>query len=345
DVEHKTLGEGNWKLKPQPVLKLMDRLDTTIKTKLEDLREVIHEGIITGDNTIFFVDDNTIKSKRLESGILKRVPKGRDVRKWKIIWNDRWLIYPQQTDGTPVTESEFKTAFPNAYHYLEVNKDELSNRRYYGKTVVQLFGCWYSLIHPKPENAFEGIKIVTPNLSKENNFALDKENYYFDHDTYSIILKDKSESFNKLVLGLLNSDLLEFYLKQISPYASGKYYRYMTGYLEKLPIKLPETEEEKRIAKQIVSKVDEILELNRKLSVDIDELLKREETEKLSYLASVSFSMRDDAKFERVEVKGDKIFVNSGDYVEIKDKRIRDFVIVYLNFVAEKLSKSKDVRG
>jgi len=345
DVEQKTLGEGNWKLKPQLVLKLMDKLDTATKTKLEDLRGVIHEGIITGDNAIFFVDERMIKSKGLESGILKRVPKGRDVRKWKIIWNDRWLIYPQHTDGTPLTESEFKTAFPNAYHYLEVNKDKLSNRRYYGKTVVQLFGCWYSLIHPKPESAFEVIKIVTPNLSKENNFALDKENYYFDHDTYSIILKDKSEPFNKFVLGLLNSDLLEFYLKQISPYASGKYYRYMTGYLEKIPIKLPETEEEKRIAEQIVNKVDEILELNRKLSVDIDELLKGEETEKLPYLASVSFSIRDDAIFERVEVKGDKIFVNSEDYIEIKDNKIRDFVVVYLNSVAEKLKKSKDVKG
>jgi len=138
---------------------------------------------------------------------------------------------------------------------------------------------------------------------------------------------------------------LEFYLKQISPYASGKYYRYMTGYLEKLPIKLPETEEEKRIADQIVNKVDEILELNRRLSIDIDELLKGQETEKLPYLASVSFSIRDDAKFERVEVKGDRVFISSEDYIEIKDKRIRDFVAVYLNSIAEKLRKSKDVKG
>jgi predicted house-cleaning noncanonical NTP pyrophosphatase (MazG superfamily) len=119
----------------------------------------------------------------------------------------------------------------------------------------------------------------------------------------------------------------------------------MTGYLEKLPIKLPETEKEKRIAKQIVNTVDEILDLNRKLGVDIDELLKGEETEKLPYLASVSFSIRDDAKFEREEVKGDRIFISSEDYIEIKDKRIRDFVAVYLNSIAEKLSKSKDAKG
>ena len=143
----------------------------------------------------------------------------------------------------------------------------------------------------------------------------------------------------------MNSKLAEFYFKTISPFLSGGYYRFIPQYFGEIPIKLPETEEEKRMAKQIVNKVDAILELNRKLSVDIDELLKREETEKLPYLASLSFSMRDDAEFERVEVKGDKIFVNSGDYVEIKDKKIRDFVVVYLNFVAEKLSKSKDVKG
>ncbi|NQE45831.1 hypothetical protein C5S31_07410 [ANME-1 cluster archaeon GoMg2] len=46
-----------------------------------------------------------------------------------------------------------------------------------------------------------------------------------------------------------------------------------------------------------------------------------------------------------MEVKGDRIFINSEDYIEIKDKKIRDFVVVYFNSIAEKLSKSKDVKG
>ncbi|MBI4170905.1 MAG: hypothetical protein HY514_04370, partial [Candidatus Aenigmarchaeota archaeon] len=170
-------------------------------------------------------------------------------------------------------------------------------------------------------------------------------NYYFDHDTYCILLKNKDESFYKYILGLLNSLLLEFYLKQISPYASGKYYRYMTSYLEQLPIKLPETPEEKKIAEQITKKVDEILELHKSGIIDIDAVLEGEETEKLYNLPKVAFSISDNAKFEKIKADDSKIFINSQDFIEIKDKKIRDFVEIYLNLNSEKLSKAKDVKN
>jgi len=197
---------------------------------------------------------------------------------------------------------------------------------------------------PRSFEQFENVKILTPDISTHNRFALDFEKIYSLNTSYVIDIDNFSLN-PKYLLGLLNSSTLEFFFKQISPFISGGYYRYINQYLEKLPIKLPETEEEKRIAEQIVNKVDEILELNRRLSIDIEELLKGEETEKLPYLASVSFSIRDDASFERVEVKGDKIFISSEDYIEIKDKKIRDFVAVYLNSVVEKFRKSKDVKG
>jgi hypothetical protein len=54
------------------------------------------------------------------------------------------------------------------------------------------------------------------------------------------------------IMGLLNSKLLEFYLKHISPYASGKYYRYMSIYLEQLPIKTTLSEEEIMLRGRII---------------------------------------------------------------------------------------------
>lgn len=117
-------------------------------------------------------------------------------------------------------------------------------------------------MHPKPKRDFEKRKIVTPNLSTENNFALDENNnFYLDHDCYGIILKNREDLDYIYILSLLNSKVLEFYIKQISPYASGKYFRYMTGYLEQLPIKLPETLEEKTIADEINRNVKGIFEM------------------------------------------------------------------------------------
>lgn len=345
EVAQDKLSDANWILKPENVLRLMKKLDNSINTKLSGITDTIHQGLITGDNSVFFINESIAKSERLEQSLLKKVPKGRTVRKYRIDWLNRWLIYPQKEDGSPYSESEFKNKYPNAYRYLHSFEEKLSKRKYYGKSVKQLHDSWFPLIHAKPKDAFETIKIVTPNLSKENNFALDKENYYFDHDTYCILLKNKDESFNKYILGLLNSLLLEFYLKQISPYASGKYYRYMTSYLEQLPIKLPETPEEKKIAEQIIKKVDEILELHKSGIVDIDAVLEGEETEKLYNLPKVAFSISDNAKFEKIKAYDSKIFINSQDFIEIRDKKIRDFVEVYLNSNSEKLVKAKDAKN
>lgn len=204
---------------------------------------------------------------------------------------------------------------------------------------------WFEIWNPRSYNWFNQPKIITPNLSTENNFAFDEDGVFLDHDCYGIILEDKKRENYLYILGLLNSHLLEFYLKQISPYASGKYYRYMTGYLEKLPIKLPETAEEKKLANQIIKKVDETLELHKSGIADIDAVLESEETEKLYNLPKVTFNIKDDAKFEEVKTGGDKIYINSRDFIEIKDKKIRDFVDVYLNSNSEKLSKSKDVKN
>jgi hypothetical protein len=173
----------------------------------------------------------------------------------------------------------------------------------------------------------------------------DEDGVFLDHDCYGIILKDKRRENYLYILGFLNSHLLDFFLKQISPYASGKYYRYMTGYLEKLPIKLPETSEEKKIADQIIKKVDEILELHKSRIVDIDSVLESEETEKLYNLPKIKFNINDDAKFEMVKVEGSKIFINLQDFIEIKEKKILDFIEIYFKSSKERLFKAPDVKN
>ncbi|MCK4735185.1 MAG: N-6 DNA methylase, partial [Methanophagales archaeon] len=340
DVEQKTLGEQQWKLMPLESIKILNKITVATNKTLKEVSERIYEGFITGANDVYFVTKNKAKSLGLESDILKPCPKGRNVKKWFFSCDNRCTLYPySKIDGRGKLILDLDSKYPNVMSYLKENERKLKDRY----CVKERGYEWYEYHDAANIAWFNQPKIITPNLSTGNNFAFDEEGVFLDHDCYGVILKDKNRNNYLYVLGLLNSHLLEFYLKQISPYASGKYYRYMTGYLEKLPIKRPETEEEKRIAEQIVKKVDEILELNRKLGIDMDDMLKDQETEKLYIPAS--FSIRDDARFEKIEAKANKIFINSEDYIEIKDKKIRDFVAVYLNSIAEKLSKSKDAKG
>ena len=250
-----------------------------IKTRgkpLVEMIEMIQEGLITGANGIYFVDENKAKELSPELEFMKPVPKGKDVRRYSIKWDKRYVIYTQNNDGTPISEIMIRKN-PKLYQYLEHNRAVLEKRTY----VIKSGKKWYEIWNPRNVESFEQTKIITPNLSRNNNFALDSNRFYLDHDCYGIILKDKKLSTYKYVLGLLNSKVLEFFLKQISPYASGKYYRYMTSYLEQLPICEPETEKEKRAAESVIEKVDEILKLKKKdensdtkkLEEQIDELV------------------------------------------------------------------------
>ncbi|MFH1773995.1 MAG: N-6 DNA methylase [Methanobacteriota archaeon] len=346
EVEQNKLGIEQWKLIPYNLTKIFNKIKSSSDRTLMDVSERIYEGFITGNNTVYFVTEEKVKQFRLERDLLKNVPKGRNVKRWHFFSNT-FVIYPHQDiEGKTEVITDLKSKYPNIWQYFKNNEETLQKRKYLMDAIKKSNRKeWFEIWNPRSYSWFKQPKIITPNLSTGNNFAFDEEGVFLDHDCYGIILKEKSRNSYLYVLGLLNSQLLEFYLKQISPYASGKYYRYMTGYLQKLPIKLPETAEEKKIANQIIKKVDEILELHKQGVIDIDAVLEGEETERLYNLPKVTFSIKDDAKFEGVKVEGSKIFINSEDFVEIKDKKILDFVGVYLNFSSEKLAKSKDVKG
>jgi len=346
DIEQDKLGKEQWKLIPEILLKVFNKIKASSDKTLSDVAELIYEGLITGNNKIYFVTSEKVKSLRLEKDVLKPVPKGRYVRRW-YFFTDQFVVYPHiDVNGKTEVIENLKSKYPNTWQYFKDNEAELKKRKYLMDAIKKgVRKEWFEIWNPRSYNWFNQLKIITPNLSTENNFAFDEDGVFLDHDCYGIILKDKRRNNYLYILGLLNSHVLEFYLKQISPYASGKYYRYMTGYLEKLPIKLPETQEEKKIAEQIIKKVNEILELHKSGVVNIDAVLEGGETEKLYNLPKITFNISDNARFEKVKVEGNKIFINSQDFVEIKDKKIREFIVVYLNYNKEKLIKAKDVKS
>ena len=89
---------------------------------------------------------------------------------------------------------------------------------------------------------------------------------------YGILLNGKYNTVDDYLyfLGLLNSSVLEFYIKHISQLFSGGYYAYGRQYLEKLPIKIPQTSEEEDIACEVVSTVERILKQHKE-AVELDE--------------------------------------------------------------------------
>ncbi|ODS37666.1 MAG: hypothetical protein A7315_13255 [Candidatus Altiarchaeales archaeon WOR_SM1_79] len=344
EIKQNKLAEDAWMFSNPMTLELCNKIEqVTNNFHLRDFARP-HRCLYTGLNEAFIVDENTIKQERLEDKLIKKVVGGKDIKKWKINWGGKFIIYPyQKINGKlkPVSLNEY----PNIKRHLEQFKEKLMTRWFIKKLKKEHGDAkWFEYADPRSFEQFESTKIITPDISTNNRFALDYENSYSLNTSYVIDLDNFSHD-PKYLLGLLNSSPLEFFFKQISPFISGGYYRYISQYLEKLPIKLPKTPEEKKKANQITKKVNEILELHKSEILNIDEILEGKETEKLCNLPQVTFSIKDDAKFVEVKPEGDKIYINSCDFIEIKDNKILDFVKVYLNSGEEKFAKSKDVRS
>jgi len=331
-----------WRMMPAKDQTIIDKIKKSSSRTLGEISEGVRVGVQTGANKFFILDEKTIKSYKLEHNILKKFLLGRDARRWRILWKGKYLIYPyekQDKEMNLIDENTMKNKYSNTYEYLKQYKEELT-KRWGIKT-------WYELPTFRNPEWFEQPKILTPGLSDKNNFVFDEVGYFFPKgggDIYGFTLKNGQRNDYLYLSGILNSNTIEYIIKHGSSIFSGKFYEYSTEYLEKLPIKLPETSDEKKLANQITKKVDEILELHKLGIVDIDAILEGEETEKICNLPKVAFSIKDDTQFDKIKVKDDQIYINSQDFIEVKDKKIREYVEIFLNCNSEKFSKLKDVK-
>ena len=67
------------------------------------------------------------------------------------------------------------------------------------------------------------------------------------------------------MLGVLNSRLLDWFVKRLTtPFHSG-WYAYNKQYIEQIPIKCPETAQERKFADQIIERVERIIEAKKQL--------------------------------------------------------------------------------
>jgi hypothetical protein len=144
---------------------------------------------------------------------------------------------------------------------MEENKGALKSRH---RPIKQEF---YELRTLVKSQWFDSPKIMTPDISNTNNFTYDEDKFYIPTSGYVIVLKNgMNDKFHYLYfLGLLNSKTLEFYFKHRSPFIGGKYFRYDEPHLDQLPIKLPQTNDEKKISVKIERYVNQLLQFNKQL--------------------------------------------------------------------------------
>jgi len=96
---------------------------------------------------------------------------------------------------------------------------------------------WYGYIYPKNLEIIGARKLLTRDIIESVAFTVDEAGDTAFATGYGITLKEDANAGLHYVLALLNSDLLDFVLKQVNSLLRGGYVRVFTQYLEPLPIR------------------------------------------------------------------------------------------------------------
>ncbi len=257
NFKQKNLTKDNWSFMPETQQNIYDKMANSSEIKLKDVTEKNVQGFITGDNKSFMFRPNNLPD--IESTLLKKVPKGKNVQKYAILDDGYKVLYTNNRDKKPLTLADLEK-YPKTLKYLKERTVQLKKRKFFGKQMSD-FSEWWQIVHPLEFKYFEKPKIITPNLSSGNKFVLDEEGYFVEHDCYIITLKNSDLIEHKYILALLNSKAVEFFFKQKSPMFSGGYYKYHTQYLNTIPI----PEANNSLKNKIAGLVDSIVKQKKRL--------------------------------------------------------------------------------
>jgi hypothetical protein len=280
-IPQEKLSDNAWTLTDEKVLALKEKIER-IGKPLKDWDVKIYRGVLTGYNEAFIIDTETRnrilanckdeeERKRTEE-IIKPVLRGEDIEKYYYKWAGLWVIYipwhfplhnDQLISGASLkAEEEFKKDYPSLYGYLLQFKDRLSKRN---KDETGIRYEWYALqrwassYYPE----FEKEKIVWQRVTKQFSFCLVPAGLYI-LDSMAFLVGENL----KYVLGILNSRLIDFYVKTYVHLYGDTGFLLSNQYVERIPIP-PITKETQPIANQIIQKVDEILSLTQSEDYEI----------------------------------------------------------------------------
>jgi len=217
---------ADWHLDTPAAVRLLEKLRAAGTPLGEYVKGRFYYGIKTGFNQAFVVDratrDRLIAEHPSSAELLKPFLRGRDVKRWRVNSPDLWLIFTRR--GVDIHD------YPAILNHLSHYKSELMPGVPGGRKRGSY--AWYEI----QDNIaywqeFEQPKILIPAIANEIQYTADFDGY-FTNDKTSICIT--SEVF--YLLGLLNSQLLWWFIRQIAATKQGGFYEFKPMYVTQIPI-------------------------------------------------------------------------------------------------------------
>ncbi|MDO8460228.1 MAG: Eco57I restriction-modification methylase domain-containing protein, partial [Nanoarchaeota archaeon] len=287
-IDNSSLDENPWVLTDSNIGKVLKKLSEQ-PLKVKDVFIKIFQGIATSDDKVFvltYIQEKnelvTLFSKALnkeveiEKDFLKPFLLGKDVHGYMKLNPNTQIIFPYLYKGDSyrlMNIDYISKVFPRAYKYLEKNKDRLQKREH------GIFKDeWWCYSRPQNMNFFSKEKLVSPDVSLGCNFSYDPDGEFYQTTTvYGYIKKESVKEDYRFLLGLMNSKLLWFYLKNTGTVLANGYFRFKPDYLNNFNV--PKLEN-LSLQQPIINYVDQILKIRK----DLNDKYEQENSSKISKL-------------------------------------------------------------
>lgn len=243
---------------------------------LGDVTKKIFQGIATSADKIYVLQkieerDKTVlcyskslqREVEIERGLLKPFLMGKDVHRYEKLSAKNCVIFPYKVDQVSsvlLEPGDLRNHYPLAWSYLLENKAELSKRekgRYEGK-------YFYQFSRPQNMTEYQYPKLMTPEISLGANMTIDtRGEFYHTTKVYSFVFDPSRREAPEYWLGILNSEVLWFFIKSTGYTLRGGYFTFKTNYLSPFPIPVVDFDDQASVARhdQLVALVRNMLQL------------------------------------------------------------------------------------
>ncbi|MEI6456313.1 MAG: TaqI-like C-terminal specificity domain-containing protein, partial [bacterium] len=264
-IDQSSLDDSGWNLGSESEQQLLSKIRLAGIPLGEYVKGKIYRGVLTGLNEAFVIDEATrqrlVAEDPRSAGVIKPFLAGRDIKRYQVPVSDKYLIFTRR--GIRIDQ------YPAIKNYLLQFKKQLMPRpldfqgdKWPGRKPGSY--KWYEIqdaVDYYPE--FEKPKILFAEIATKGQFTPDETNFYSDTTSYILGTADK------FLLGILNSNVCNYFFSKISSSIRGGFFRWKRQYVELIPIvKINQQEElSNSLHATIISNVDLMLQLNKELKL------------------------------------------------------------------------------
>jgi adenine-specific DNA-methyltransferase len=287
--ENASLPEDAWTFTNSEAVKILEILNKQ-QRKVKDVFERSYQGIATSKDDFYFIDNckftkNAVTgfSKFLqdeitiERGLTKPLLKGEQVHQFKSLTSKSVIVFPYSVkfnelinDVKIKSAKDIKDNFPLAWSYFKQAEKELrarENRRFDNTE-------WFQYSRNQGLRFEKQTKLICPDICKGSQFTFDENGEYYTTTTvYGYIKYLNVEESYLFFLGVLNSNITWYFMKNTSAVLANGYYRYMPRYVNEFPLPTP-IKNEHYIIEYLSSNI-------LKLNVDSSDVLVSDEFKKI----------------------------------------------------------------